>query len=732
VQSVSDTLFLFSEGRVETLRAPGIDRLLPLLDGTRDRDEVVAHPAVDGPRAAALVDALLDHGLLTVGRAAAGAELAYWDAAGVDAEATAPLRDGGRTGLTVLADVDPDAVAAGLRAAGVPGLELSGTAGPAGTDLDVVLTDDYLDPRLAAVAAAHRASGTPWLLARPDGRRVWLGPVFTGEGACWHCLAHRLWLRRSRELAVAEQLGRPGLQTSPRLATAATRTAALALVAHEALKWLSGCRSAQDAVWTLDTVDLAGARHPVTRRPQCPACGDPDLVTRRGARPVTLRARDVVVGGGGGYRVEPAEATLERLQHLVSPVTGLVPRLDRVPTGPAFFNSWSAGPATWVSGSPGQDGTAPVVRSAWRSVNGGKGVTAVQAQVSALCEAVERTSGFRQGDETVVRGSLTSLAPEAVDPDAVQLVDAAQFADRDVWNRSHSTFNRIPEQFDPDAVVDWTPVWSLTHGRRRLLPTDLLYYGGSTPGTAADSNGTAAGTCLEDAVLQALFELVERDALAQWWYNRLRLPAVDLGSTGDPWVTQLRQVHAELGREVWALDLTSDLGIPVVAALSRCVVPGAPEAVAMGFGAHTDGPLALRRALTELNQVMPLALDPATSAGDPDLRAWWASGSVAANPYLLPDPAEPVRRLPSDGRPAPLDEHVHALVERLRGHDLEVLVLDQTRPDLGVCVVRVVVPGLRSPWARFAPGRLFDVPVRRGLLPRPTAPADLNPVPFFL
>jgi ribosomal protein S12 methylthiotransferase accessory factor len=65
-----------------------------------------------------------------------------------------------------------------------------------------------------------------------------------------------------------------------------------------------------------------------------------------------------------------------------------------------------------------------------------------------------------------------------------------------------------------------------------------------------------------------------------------------------------------------------------------------------------------------------------------------------------------------------------------RGH--EVLVLDQTRPDVGLPVVKMVVPGLRHFWARFAPGRLYDVPVQMGQLKTPLAEADLNPVPMFL
>jgi ribosomal protein S12 methylthiotransferase accessory factor len=63
---------------------------------------------------------------------------------------------------------------------------------------------------------------------------------------------------------------------------------------------------------------------------------------------------------------------------------------------------------------------------------------------------------------------------------------------------------------------------------------------------------------------------------------------------------------------------------------------------------------------------------------------------------------------------------------------LEVLVLDQTRPDIGLAVARVVVPGLRHFWARFAPGRLYDVPVELGWVARPLTEDELNPVAMFL
>jgi len=62
---------------------------------------------------------------------------------------------------------------------------------------------------------------------------------------------------------------------------------------------------------------------------------------------------------------------------------------------------------------------------------------------------------------------------------------------------------------------------------------------------------------------------------------------------------------------------------------------------------------------------------------------------------------------------------------------MEFLVLDQTRPDIGMPVVRVIVPGLRHFWPRFAPGRLYDVPVRMGHRDRPLAESDLNPAPVI-
>ena len=73
-------------------------------------------------------------------------------------------------------------------------------------------------------------------------------------------------------------------------------------------------------------------------------------------------------------------------------------------------------------------------------------------------------------------------------------------------------------------------------------------------------------------------------------------------------------------------------------------------------------------------------------------------------------------------------EQVTACVNLAKREGLDFLVLDQTRPDIEVPVVRVVVPGLRHFYRRFGPGRLYDVPVKLGWRDRPLPESELNPL----
>jgi ribosomal protein S12 methylthiotransferase accessory factor len=313
---------------------------------------------------------------------------------------------------------------------------------------------------------------------------------------------------------------------------------------------------------------------------------------------------------------------------------------------------------------------------------------------------------------------------------------AGQFQARESLNARRHKAYWVPEPFREDVEIDWTPLHSLTTGETRYLPTSYCYFGYRSRDpifARADSNGCAAGSVLEEAVLQGFLELVERDAVAIWWYNRLRRPGVDLGSFGDTYVTRLCAHYLDLRRELWALDVSSELGVPTFAALSRRV-DGASEDIIYGFGAHLDPAVALTRALTELNQsleAVPMASGAVSARsyrGSHEAVRWWRTVRVADATYLAPDPHAQLRRLEDfpDLASDDLYQDVLTCLTLAADRGLELLVLDQTRPDVGLPVVRVVAPGLRHFWARFGPGRLYDVPVSQGWLRRPTLEHELN------
>jgi oxazoline/thiazoline synthase len=102
---------------------------------------------------------------------------------------------------------------------------------------------------------------------------------------------------------------------------------------------------------------------------------------------------------------------------------------------------------------------------------------------------------------------------------------------------------------------------------------------------------------------------------------------------------------------------------------------------------------------------------------------------VRKNVYLLPH-AKALARRAHAAKIAHLDrrEQVLACVKLAKRFELDVLVLDQTRPEIQVPVVRVIVPGLRHTDRRFAPGRLYEVPVKLGLRKRALREVELNPL----
>jgi ribosomal protein S12 methylthiotransferase accessory factor len=654
----------------------------------------------------------------------------------VDSAGAAATRGPARTGARALAP------GISLRFLGHPDEDLAiartltecGLSIVDGSDLTIVVVEDYLDPRLTGAIDDILATDRACVPFKPYGSIAWLGPVFRrGGDACWGCMLHRVQVNRPVEMYLHGD-GRPLESILPRPKhTRATLTAASLFAGCEIVRRLQprgrepasrGLELAE--LVTLDIEHMSRQLRPLVRRPQCLRCGDPGWMKEQLENAIVLQSRRKVATSDGGHRIEPAESTHDRLVRHVDSAIGAISNLGAMPSKnhslrPVFSASHYLRPA---AGTATRD-------ERFDQVSVGKGWTVAQARTSALCEALERQCARFQGDEPRVRGSQRELAPLAIDPRELLLFSERQYAQGTpqlARSRLLATPRSqvVPRAFDASQAIDWTPAWSLTQQARKLVPFTYVFAGAPQLEVervcAWDSNGCAAGNCLEEAILQGIFELVERDATAIWWYNRISRPGIALESFDQPYFLQVREHYAQAGHELWLLDLTHDLGIPVVIALASEM---AGERYAAGLGCHLDLGMAVQRALTELHQVF-----------DPEHRhdPLFTRSEIGDESFLRPLQGAPVHTAASHPNPCSDDlrDDLELCSSRLRAAGLELLVVDYSRPDVALTTVKVMVPGLRHFWPRFAPGRLYDVPVRLGWLPRPWVEAELNPMPLLM
>lgn len=723
-----NAVFLLSEQQHFLLKGRVYLALAPLLNGRYSLDEIVA--ALDGQISASSVwyalAELEKKGYITEESASFDAgQAAFWSALGIDPGLAGTKLAAAKLEIRALGGLSSETFTSRIQSMGL--------SVAAEGNLLVVLTDDYLREELAGFNREALERGIPWLIVKPTGLEAMVGPVLVpGKTACWECLAARLKGNLKVEQAVDRMEDRKTVIPAPGGGMPAGEQAAFSLAALEIAKWLVNHENSlpENNLLTLNLSKPEIQSHAVQRLPQCPSCGNPCLTE---ARPPVLESRVKTFVADGGHRIIRPLETYKKYAHLVDPLTGLVSAVTRMWPEDSQVHLYFAGENRALYHGRYN---LKKLKASLRSSSAGKGMTDAQAKASALCEALERISGVYRGDEPVRRASYRELGEEAVQLDACQHFSASQYEQREEINRQEINFYYVPEPFDEEAVIDWTPVWSLTGKRFRYLPTEYCYYSYPEASFAiGNSNGNASGNTLEEAVLQGFFELVERDCVALWWYNRLPRPGVDLGSFGEPYYKELKEEYRRMGREMWALDLTSDLGVPTFAALS-CQADGSGGHVMFGFGTHLDPKIALSRAVTEMNQslsILDVVKRGQAPLEDKTTLKWLKEATKENQPYLAPDLTVPTKQLTDYSQPFHEDilddiECCRGIIEEL---GMEMLVLDQTRPDIGMPVVKVIVPGLRHFWARFALGRLYDVPVKMGWLEKSNTEEELNPIPMF-
>lgn len=733
-----ENTFLLSEAEHRVLRGRLYGLVVPFLQGRHTVDEII-NELEDRASAAEVLYALAlmeKNGYLVESDDSLSVETeAFWHSLDVNSQTVLQRLREVAVSVLSLGHVSSEPLVSSLESLGIRVVDGTG-------NFSVVLTDDYLQGGLEDFNREALASGQPWMMVKPTGSTLWLGPIFRpAQTGCWECLAQRLRTNRHVERFLQEQKKLLQPLPIPRASLPTTVQVVANLTATEIAKWLvlGHNRRLEGKVVTWNSLTMEFTEHVLVRRPQCPACGEPRYREPLEPTKVVLSSRKKEFTTDGGHRLVSPEQTNTTYAHHISSITGVVKLMQRLSSEcDHLVHNYYSGPNLALKSD-----SMFFLGENMRSHSGGKGKSSEQARASALGEAIERYCGVFQGYEPRKQGRLKDFGDAGIHPNSCMNFSDNQYQTRDEWNAGCTKiFLRVPNPFDEDLKTDWSPVWSLTNQEFKYVPTLYCYY--SYPiapedrFSYPDSNGNAAGNNLEEAILQGFLELIERDSVGIWWFNRLRRPAVDLSSFNEPYFADLEEMLRNLGRELTVLDITSDLGIPTFAAITRRI-DQPKEDITLGFGAHLDPTIGILRALTEANQFLPIVHPAHTNGGSPyntrdkGILDWLHIATFENQPYLVPLPCAPLK-VASDYQQISsedLRDDVNYCIEAVKKVGLETLVLDLTRPDVGLSVVKVIVPGLRHFWMRRAPGRLYDVPVKMGWLAAPLEEKELNPISVF-
>ena len=372
----------------------------------------------------------------------------------------------------------------------------------------------------------------------------------------------------------------------------------------------------------------------------------------------------------GTYRIATPQATLARIAPLL-PACGItrvtaVTHLDRL-------------------GVPVYCAIRP--NGVVLQVSNGKGLSADCARVSALMEAIELHHAENPAAGALREASqaeLEAAGERVLTPPALPGYNGAYFA--------------------PDFRLEWIRGTALDDDTAAWAPASLACFARTPAPLVTDTNGLASGNHRLEASLHALYELLERDALAGLGQDgrlaiRERCRVVDTASITD---TDLHGLIAAIAaRESDIVLLWVPSRVPVhtfwAVLLNRRNGAAPVSTLNLGAGCHHDPTVAAARAVTEAAQSRLSFIHGAREdrVAKPVDRASAVADSPAYRYFdrLRPDTAW--QELPS-GAPAPGDlEQAHeSLVTALSRAGIRAWRFDLTRPDLGIPVVKVVAPGL--------------------------------------
>lgn len=323
------------------------------------------------------------------------------------------------------------------------------------------------------------------------------------------------------------------------------------------------------------------------------------------------------------------------------------------------------------------------------SIYSGKGATMEQAHISGMMEAVERTFAEHTVDYDPVSGTYEEMAKK--------------------YRTLHPDELILPEPLAPSTILEWVVGYDMLNDIEVFVPANAVYHpyspklipttsGPAVPIFRSNTNGLASGNVLEEAILHAFLEVLERDALSVAEYSKMSGSEIIINKD-DGILYDLKKKFDDASVEVRLWLLPSDTGICTVVAASDDTELKDPALLVMGAGSHLKPEIAISRALTEVAQSRVVQIHGAREDTDREEYAriigydtlrrmnkqWYDEPKTTVSVSELEDL--------SSGGPA---ENIRKVLAGIAQVANKAIIIDLSHDGISIPVVRAIVPGFEQ------------------------------------
>lgn len=612
---------------------------------------------------------------------------------------------------------------------------VSGERIPNNCRLAIVASDGWTPNLISQAEEVFHGRGFPWIPLYSYFGSATIGPIISpDEPGCSQCAMYRrimadgarneLW-----QLHVQESV-REVPRREPSASLSSLHVTALLCVENVKAELGGEVSRLRNHVLLIDHTTLETSLHYCLPNPHCPVCGQLSEDKREDA---ILKVESTPKPDATSFRTKPmSQLSLVLERDYYDTQTGLLNQSVQDLTTPFAAVSFN------LPLPMGDEGTA------------GRDLTYSKSRTVAILEGLERHCGILpRGKRTALTATYQEIRDVAMNPKLIGLHDTLQY----------ETHGFPFRPYTESTPYEWVWAYSLIEEQPKLVPLALAYYSlGHNGGFVYEtSNGCALGNSLVEAMFHGILEVVERDGFLMTWYGRLRLPEVLVNTIPDREVQlMISRLGTVYGYEIHFYNSTMENGIPCVFALAKNRRQGGAN-VLCAAGAHVDPVRAIKGAIHELagmvgrfdevlmrhrSDYLQMLVDPlrvTQMIHHPLVNALPEAQTrfdFLLSPGRLQQSFE--EAFPSQAYRADLKADVMNLLERFRNLSLDVVVVNQTGPEIqknGLYCVKVIIPGMLP--MTFGHKlirieglhRVFDVPYKLGYAPAPLTREELNPHP---